>query len=298
MTWGRARVTNRAGNRADVMQEEQATHLRALALVPLPQDVRSSILSWLGILGGSLTLFDHLKQVLTLSEWAALLMQKWSAWTHAVWSTVFGWLSIDLPPQWSPVLTFMAFLTAAILGTLRAIHLGRKAGVSDELPSLSWQTIVDNKYPLAVGGLLAAVALGLIIDWRVGIPTGPVMVAALLMVVLAARDKLAVALCVTLFAICFFALVPVPLSALYGGRIGVFFNPVSEALMSALRATFIAMLISVPILVAALFFMPARRLNTKFIFMLVGLAILLGLNAIAETGLPEKMGETPVEAKP
>src|SRR5262249_13581966 len=74
------------------------------------------ILTWVGIVGGALTLFGNLDAVLKLADWARLLVQNWKDWTHAFWLWAFGWLGIHLPPEWTPLLSFLLFGSLLTIG--------------------------------------------------------------------------------------------------------------------------------------------------------------------------------------
>ena len=84
-----------------------AVHPSAAAL--LTKGFKYEVLTWVGIVGGALTLFGHMSAALTLADWARLLVQNWKAWTHAFWVWAFGWMGIHLEPDWPPALSFMLF---------------------------------------------------------------------------------------------------------------------------------------------------------------------------------------------
>src|SRR5262245_31378786 len=82
----------------------------------LTKGAKYELLTWVGIVGGALTLFTNLGAVLKLADWARLLVQGWKEWTHAFWVWAFGWLGIHLEPEWTPVLSFLAFWALLIIG--------------------------------------------------------------------------------------------------------------------------------------------------------------------------------------
>src|SRR5262245_25442669 len=67
----------------------------------LSKGFRYELLTWIGIVGGALTLFTNLGAVLKLADWARVLVEHWRAWTHAFWVWAFGWLGIHLEPEWA-----------------------------------------------------------------------------------------------------------------------------------------------------------------------------------------------------
>src|SRR5262245_23498259 len=83
----------------------------------LTKGFRYEVLTWVGIVGGALTLFTALSAVLKLADWARLLVQHWKEWTHAFWAWAFGWLEIHVPPEWTPVLSFLLFWALLTIGS-------------------------------------------------------------------------------------------------------------------------------------------------------------------------------------
>ena len=63
-----------------------------------------------------MTLFSNLGAVLKLADWARVLVEHWKEWTHAFWVWAFGWLGIHLPPEWTPVLSFLLFASLLTIG--------------------------------------------------------------------------------------------------------------------------------------------------------------------------------------
>jgi hypothetical protein len=90
----------------------------------LTEGFKYELLTWVGIVGGALTLFTNLGAVLKLADWARLLVQGWKEWTHEFWVWVFGWLGIHVPPEWTPVLSFLLF------GSLLTIGQAQDSGMS------------------------------------------------------------------------------------------------------------------------------------------------------------------------
>src|SRR5262249_49789309 len=86
------------------------------AVALLTKGFKYELLTWVGIVGGALTLFTNLSSVLKLADWARLLVQGWKEWTHAFWAWVFGWLGIHVPPEWTPILSFLLFWSALTIG--------------------------------------------------------------------------------------------------------------------------------------------------------------------------------------
>src|SRR5262249_25388952 len=86
------------------------------AVALLTKGFKYELLTWFGIFGGALTLFGHISSVLTLADWARLLVQNWKEWTQTFWLWAFSSLGIHLPPEWAPVLSFLLFGSLLTIG--------------------------------------------------------------------------------------------------------------------------------------------------------------------------------------
>jgi hypothetical protein len=125
----------------------------------LTKGFRYELLTWVGIVGGALTLFTNLGAVLKLADWARLLVQGWKTWTHAFWLWAFGWLGIHLDPQWTPFLSFLLFGSLLTIGqavqfnkaTNNTACIDEYRGKSFQL--ISWRTLLCLVLALIIGGL-------------------------------------------------------------------------------------------------------------------------------------------------
>ena len=54
------------------------------------QSLVATVVSWLGIVGGVLTVFGHLQGVLSLSEWGRWIASHWQSWMMAFWGDFLG----------------------------------------------------------------------------------------------------------------------------------------------------------------------------------------------------------------
>jgi len=95
--------------RAAVVAQLAKPAVEPSAVALLTKGFKYEVLTWVGIVGGALTLFTNLGAVLKLADWAGILVQHWKEWTHAFWVWAFGWLGIHVPPEWTPVLSFFSF---------------------------------------------------------------------------------------------------------------------------------------------------------------------------------------------
>src|SRR5262249_5469375 len=71
--------------RAAVVAQLAKPAVEPSAVALLTKGFRYELLTWVGIVGGALTLFTNLGAVLKLADWARLLVQHWKEWTHAFW---------------------------------------------------------------------------------------------------------------------------------------------------------------------------------------------------------------------
>jgi hypothetical protein len=54
----------------------------------------SQAISWLGILGGALTIVGNLDGAITQSNWARVLVTHWLAWMTSFWSRILADIAI------------------------------------------------------------------------------------------------------------------------------------------------------------------------------------------------------------
>src|SRR5262249_15321894 len=102
--------------RAVVVAQLAKPALEPSATALLTKVFKYELLTWIGIVGGALTLFSNLSAVLKLADWARVLVQNWKEWTHAFWVWVFGWLGLHLLSEWTPVLSFVFFWSLLAIG--------------------------------------------------------------------------------------------------------------------------------------------------------------------------------------
>src|SRR5262245_58523752 len=102
--------------RAAVVAQLAKPAVEPTAWALLTKEARYEVLTWVGIVGGALTLFGNFDAVLKLADWARVLVQHWKEWSHAFWVWAFGWLGIHVPPEWTPVLSFLLFGSLLTIG--------------------------------------------------------------------------------------------------------------------------------------------------------------------------------------
>src|SRR5215475_3509043 len=104
--------------RAAVVAQLAKPEVELSAWALLTKGFRYELLTWVGIVGGALTLFTNLGSVLKLADWARVLVQHWKDWTHAFWVWAFGWLGIYLPPELTALLSFLLFWSSLTIGQI------------------------------------------------------------------------------------------------------------------------------------------------------------------------------------
>src|SRR5215510_2002014 len=102
--------------RAAVVAQLAKPAVEPTAWASLTKGFKYELLTWVGIVGGALTLFTNLGAVLKLADWAKVLVEHWREWTHAFWVWAFGWFGIHLEPEWMPVLSFLLFGSLLTIG--------------------------------------------------------------------------------------------------------------------------------------------------------------------------------------
>ena len=90
--------------------------------VLLTKGLKWELLSWWGIIGGAITLFSAISATLKLADWARVVVENWRAWTHGFWVWSFGWLGIHVPPEWTPMLSFLLFWSLLTIGQAFKFH--------------------------------------------------------------------------------------------------------------------------------------------------------------------------------
>jgi hypothetical protein len=137
------------------------------AVALLAKGFKYELLTWFGIVGGALTLFGNMDAVLKLADWARVLVQHWKEWTHSFWVWVFGWLGIHLPPEWTPVLSFLLFWSLLAIGQAfqfkQSLKNQSSADIGESYLGVSFPTYFMQWLPmfaLVVCVLIAAAWLG------------------------------------------------------------------------------------------------------------------------------------------
>jgi hypothetical protein len=262
--------------RAAVVAQLAKPEVEPSAVALLTRGFKWELLTWVGIVGGALTLFTNLGSVLKLADWARLLVQRWKDWTHAFWLWAFGWLGIHLPPEWTPVLTFLSFGLFLTIGqAFKFNRIIRNQPIVDKYQGksfqlISWRTLfcllsmlVALAVPTLISGLFVRPGLLTLYLGRLTVLIGPPVI-----MVLFARHRLYAALSAFLLEIFF---VIIALRQLIG----------SEVPAAGLTALAMAMVLPLILLAVA----PAKAVTRRLIFLALGLILLIALNELSKLGL-------------
>jgi len=102
--------------RAAVVAQLAKPAVEPSAVALLTKDFKYELMTWWGIIGGALTLFGAYSAARTLSPLAQWVVDHWKEWTQAFWAWAFGRLGVHLPPEWTPVLSFLLFWSLLTVG--------------------------------------------------------------------------------------------------------------------------------------------------------------------------------------
>jgi TIR domain-containing protein len=112
-------LSNRELIRAAVVAQLATPQVQPHAWWVASRTLRYQVLTWIGVLGGAITLFANLREVLNLAEWARWLVENWNDLTAGFWRIVLSWTGIQLPKRWVPILSFGMFGLVTALGARR-----------------------------------------------------------------------------------------------------------------------------------------------------------------------------------
>jgi hypothetical protein len=249
------------------------------AWVLLTTGFKYEIFTWVGIVGGALTLFSNVGAVLKLADWARLLVQHWKEWTHAFWQWAFGWLGIHLRPEWMPILSFLLFGSLLTIG--QAVQFKRTT--KNQLISVRTDLSVDIKKHIITfliytlisiigwGGVVVILDLYQHLDkWTLLVLIPIVFVFPLVILVMRDRLNAGVSICLTMIF-----------------WIVITFNPTSEPVNPTSQSDFLLAAFGViwvlPMILLSV--APAKAVSRRLIFLALGLLLLIALNELSKLGL-------------
>jgi TIR domain len=74
------------------------------------------VLTWIGIIGSSITLFANLNSVLDMADWARELVDHWHDWAQVFCEWAFSLFGFKVPKEVTPVISFAVFATMLVVG--------------------------------------------------------------------------------------------------------------------------------------------------------------------------------------
>lgn len=269
--------------RAAVVAQLAKPVVEPTAVSFLAKGFKYEVLTWVGIVGGALTLFGNLSSVLKLADWTQLLVQHWKEWTHAFWLWAFGWLGIHLAPEWTPPLSFLLFALLLAVGqavkfkttTKSKMTVAKYEGKSFQL--ISWRTGFYLVWILAILLLIYIVAVIDSPTFFADVPNkAQTVVACLLlspqvMIVLFSRHRLHAGLSVLLLFVFFWIITVTPYQSMGATHTAV-------AGVSVIWSTWF-----IPLIILSV--APAKAISRRLIFLGLGLLLLIGLNELSKLGI-------------
>jgi hypothetical protein len=272
--------------RAAVVAQLAKPAVEPSAVALLTKGFRYELLTWVGIVGGALTLFGNLDAALKLADWARVLVQDWREWTHAFWLWAFGWLGIHLPPELTPLLSFLLFGSLLTIGQAVKFKNTIHNRLVDKYQGKSFQ-LISLQPMLAVFGMFAA-TFSLISIYRYFIINPPaylgyitsvgVYIIPVGMIVLFARHRFHAAISAGLMLTFFLIIAIAPLHDLLHDL-----DHPSDVMGGW---GLVALGVSVWILPLILLSVaPAKAISRRLIFLAIGLLLLIVLNELSKLGL-------------
>tara|TARA_X000001316_G_C920539_1_gene34724 strand:+ start:679 stop:1446 length:768 start_codon:yes stop_codon:yes gene_type:complete len=243
--------------------------------------VKSTVLSWFGISGGALTLLSNLSGVLELADWVRWLTNLWSECLARAWDWVQSATNLNLNPAAKYQITMALFVIC--------IAAGSRLGVGSERPKEgAWSTAIQKLLRVHVGiaiCLFAMSALGVLFAADILAPwptdrwlwpaynyllVGLYMLAIFVGLAEWPRSCAAtVAVSMVLISIVFQSFLE-----------GIEGSSAAEDTVSFLLGNGAAIVCGLIVLMVA----PARRFTYRLLYVMVGLAILIGLNELSKLG--------------
>jgi TIR domain len=248
----------------------------------LTKGFKYEVLTWVGIVGGALTLFTNLGSVLKLADWARVLVEHWREWTHEFWLWAFGWLGIHVPLQWTPVLSLLLFGSLLTIG--QAFQFKRYAKAKPSIDNYHEQRCFQLNFRRLCIYFLVGLPAGLILTGVVGItliyPSGlPKEVAhsmmflpPLVLILLWSRASLHAALSAGLVFMFFMIIAMVQ------------FNRIDFTYID-ITPIFVAVVLVWALPLILLSVAPAKAISRRLIFLALGLLLLIALNELSKLGV-------------
>src|SRR5262249_971673 len=241
------------------------------------------LLTWAGIVGGSLTLFSNLRGLIGLADWMRWIIEHWHEWSRIFWTTLFGWLGIHIPPIAVPSLSFVLFLSLLVTGTVlrSGVHISSRNFIDFAKWIAAFIGLV-----LAVFGLIMAVSFTCYDqythDMVIIMLSFVIYLSPTVAILILRPERWQWVLLSLLLAGFWIVLLVVPVMTLANG--------------AQTDATSMSLAIFVSVMLAGLFgpiaqiivatFLPVRPTAQRLLFVALGFLLLAALNWISVLGVP------------
>ncbi|MGO8501741.1 hypothetical protein AB9F35_09625 [Rhizobium leguminosarum] len=124
------------------------------------QTFKHSVLTWLGILGGALTLLSNLQDILDLAKWADWLIQKWTELVTPIVSGLIELFGVRVSVDATSMIAMALFVSFIAVG---ARIENEFKGVAREAWSVRWNKVFNRR-------VLVATALYLLLGALITLP--------------------------------------------------------------------------------------------------------------------------------
>ena len=94
------------------------------------------VLTWVGIVGTSITIFSNLEGILFLSDLAKKVIIHWHEWTQAFWGWVFSLIKVEVEREYVPFISFTVFIVILVVGVNLSVRTGKTPGESQNATPL------------------------------------------------------------------------------------------------------------------------------------------------------------------
>jgi hypothetical protein len=263
------------------------------------------VLTWVGIVGVSITLFANLTGLLNLADWARELLAHWHEWNQIIWGWVFSLIKVEVPKEFAPIISFIVFTITLVVG----LNLSTRTEMASAKPQNAMSAMV--KIGIFVLGVMVYLAgLGWVFIMAVVMivvdpihPEGTISGIALLAAVLIAllgvpigyllyfgKERLWIVIDSLLFLFISGCLLIVPLSKISGS---------SDDLLSWIWALFLVFCWFALVQIcwmAVILFSPLQQLTRRLGYVVLGVLTLVVLSEISKLNLhrylqPAKVSE-------
>jgi len=275
----------------DLIRAAIVAQLSKPAVAPSPlwlatRTIRLQLLTWMGIIGGAVTIFSSLRGLVNLADWAHWIVSHWHEWTQAFWTSALSWIGLHVHPAFVPPLSFTVFLVMVVAGTVLRTETPAYPHGSSRVTRSNAQVLKSIAARIGIY-LICCIVFFAVAAVATLNQVGPNTMLALLAtfaaaplapIIWASQERLqclALAVLLTLFWIVLAVVPLVPIAA-----------QISDADHLALGSSGIFSAMLVPVgLIAIDCLAPVKSINQRLLFLQTGALLLVALNAVSRLGL-------------